>query len=371
MVKNPLESSPIENSPIEHSAFDDLQARSSASRNISSSAPPMHAGAGFESGMKRDLCRLARFGANISDAHSCFIFLPEEYLEGQATALGRTASSAESYLGLAGLHSLSRELLPNCRLAVSTGLIGWVAKHRRSIHVSPFERDSRTLGIYTHDQQLKSFIGIPVALPMRGDVTQDATAMSGVIACDSRKAFAFSKLQGKLLEDLSLEVSNLLRLHARGAPVTRNAETWSHFLSETIKLVETIGRDSLEVLRIKLKNFEELEIELGTGECLKLVEQMHRLVKQSLPPGCPLLTLANGDLLASLDTMTSSFYENRISAACSRVCVGRAQPQFLYSRRSMRDRRYKSSTLERLIADTAVLESSQLKQGELYEFRRA
>jgi hypothetical protein len=108
----------------------------------------------------------------------------------------------------------------NAKIARGNGLIGWVAKHNRSIHVSPFERDSRTLGIYSEDQQLKSFIGIPVNLgagnPSGGASSPSAggeeSANVGVIACDSKKSFAFSKLQGKLLEDLAAEVSNTVRL---------------------------------------------------------------------------------------------------------------------------------------------------------------
>jgi len=323
----------------------------------------------FEVGLRRDLCRLARFGANLADAHSCFIFLPEVVLSNRESSLRRLGAQSETFLELVGFHSLCRDILYNCRLSITTGLIGWVAKHMRAIHVSPFERDSRTLGIYSGDQQLKSFIGIPLNLP--GECAS-GVEISGVVACDSRKAFAFSKLQGKLLEDLAAEIGSTLQLSWRAKNFRKNSDSWHDFLRDTITLVDGLGRDSLEILRLKLRNFAELEQGLGTSETLKLVTQLQRLIKQALPSNFPVLLLCNGDIIIALDTMVSSFYENRINAICERIGAQGMKPCFQYSRRSARDKRYRGATVERLICDTSMIEeSSSTKQGELYEFRRA
>lgn len=325
---------------------------------------------GFEVGIKRDLCRLARFGANLSDAHSCFIFLPADLLFNQTMALGSSVQELGAQLELAGYHSLSRDVLVGSRLAGDSGLIGWVAKHKRAIHVSPFERDSRTLGVYTSDQQLKSFIGVPVKLNLEGF---GEMSLGGVIACDSKKSFAFSKLQGKLVDDLAEEVSSTLSLHFKNRSIARGSDCWQDFIRDTIGLAETLGRDSLEVMRIRLKNFEELEGALGTSDCIKLLQQLTRLIRQALPAQFPCLILPNGDTLVALDVMASSFYENRIKAVASHITSACPEPALEFNRRALRDKRYRGSTVERLVADTGQSDSrTSTKQGELlYEYRRA
>ena len=96
-------------------------------------------------------------------------------------------------LELAGFHTLSNDIISNCVIPKGDGLIGWVSKHKQAIHVSPFERDSRTLGTYSRDQSLKSFIGIPVQIPVGSQLQY------GVIACDSKKSYAFSETPGQTL----------------------------------------------------------------------------------------------------------------------------------------------------------------------------
>ncbi|MCB0335560.1 MAG: hypothetical protein KDD62_04620, partial [Bdellovibrionales bacterium] len=53
--------------------------------------------------LRESLCRLARFGANITDSHSCFVFLPALPSGSQLTQ-----AYSEKHIVLAGYHSLSR-----------------------------------------------------------------------------------------------------------------------------------------------------------------------------------------------------------------------------------------------------------------------
>lgn len=324
----------------------------------------------FELGLKKDLCRLARFGANLSDAHSCFIFLPSQTFEQSSSLPGGRKNLNADLLEIGGFHSLSSDILQRSRIEIGTGLIGWVAKHQRSIHVSPFQRDSRTLGFYSCDQQLKSFIGIP--LPMYSSDSAEQPDCWGVICCDSKKSYAFSKLQGKLLEDFALEVSHNIKLNLHKRQLAPQGESWADFLKSTISLAESLGRESLEIMRVRLTNFERLEEQLGTPECIKLIAQLYRLIKQALPPQFPQWVLPNGDMLVALDAMTCSFYENRFRAICSHVSPEPAQPHFQFIRRSFADKRYRSASIDKLVSDTATADTlSKPKQGELYEFRRA
>lgn len=314
--------------------------------------------------LNNDLQRLSRFGANIADAYGCYIFLP--------------GTGSDSDIVLAGFHSLSNDVVKNCRIEIGHGLIGWVAKHKRSIHVSPFERDSRTLGLYHNDQALKSFIGIPILYQ-----TSEQQPAAGVIACDSKKSFAFSKLQGKLLEDLACEISFHLRLTAKANESSAMKNSWQQFLNLSARLAESLGRDSIEVLRIKLENHYELEKKLGTGRALAMAEQIIRLIEQSLPPHFPSLRLTNGDFIVAVDNMMTSFIENKILALCEHCAqnIGGRNLGVVFSfhKQAANARKNRGLTLEELVQMTSETSGEPVSPrpgnkrefGLVYEYKRA
>lgn len=294
-----------------------------------------------------DLTRLARFGANVSDSHSCFIFLPGP---------GDTVE-------LAGFHSLSNTVIDRCTLPLDAGLIGWVAKHGKAIHVSPFDRDSRTLGVYSSDQELKSFIAVPIKLPA-------STSIWGVVACDSRKSFAFSKLQGKLLEELAEQATCLLR---KGYEDTRSNQadlSWEHFLAAGSHMLATVGAEALELIRIKPCNIKELEQTLGIGGTLRLLAQVTRLIQQALPPATPICRLANGDLLITVDNMMVSFYESRIEAIAGHALERGQRVLFDYEHSSSKIRRWKGNSFEEMV-NQRLYGTQQATEKTTNEYRRA
>ena len=307
---------------------------------------------------------MARFGANISDAHSCFIFIPTQILNQE-----QETKSLAPTLELVGYHTLSTDIIPDCLIPRGSGLIGWVAKHKQAIHVSPFERDSRTLGIYSKDQSLKSFIGIPVPLQ------QGSQVQTGVIACDSKKSYAFSKLQGKLLEDLAKEIANTISLLKKSRKKSVYESSWHTFIQRGVQLREAIGSSSLEVLRLRLVNAQEMEDKTGTKASIDAIEQCMRLIEQALPPHFPALKHPSGDIIVILDNMMSSFYENKINAICNHIGNGKQQVSFAFSRSSFREKKNRTATLETLVLQTCKMEtaadSTASQFGELYEHRRA
>lgn len=311
--------------------------------------------------LRQDLCRLARFGANVADAHSCFIFLPQTMLRDDDTP---PSSDEAKYITLAGYHSLSNDVIREAKLIRGNGLVGWVAKHHRSIHVSPFEHDSRTLGMYTLDQSLKSFIGIPIALEEQ--VAEYKDGSSGVLACDSRKSFAFSKLHGKLLEDLAREVSNTILLLNHFQRKTLGGASWQVFSRRAADLMQALGAMSVEALRIKLKNFEMLEQSLGTPRAIEFVEQFNRLIQQALPPHVPSMRLPNGDTVIVLDNMMTSFYENKVRAMCDHCVMEGKKLAFEFSRSSFKQKRSGPRNIDGLISDTAY-ETPKLQKAYGYE----
>ncbi len=293
--------------------------------------------------LKNDLCRLARFGANITDAYSCFIFLPRHLLS-------PTPASPQYELELGGLHSLSNDVNIPCLIPQESGLIGWTAKHRRSIHVSPFERDSKTLGVYKEDQKLKSFIATPIRLRLTSHSQKTTT---GVVACDSKKSFAFSKVQGKLLDDLSQEIANTVELNIGYCDPSQDSTSWKHFTSQSEALVDSLGANSVEVLRIDISDIQSLELASGLPRTLETMEALHRLILQALPPHFPLFRLPEGGCLTLVDKMMGAFYENKIQAIFNTLNIP-SPLSISFHRTPLKTKRFRSCSLEQAISEAAL-----------------
>jgi hypothetical protein len=313
----------------------------------------------IEQQLRDCLQRMARLGANITDSHSCFVFLPLAYLQ--------PGNSVDTELAIGGSHSLCPDILDDCQIKKGSGLIGWVAKHCQPIHVSPFEHDSRTLGMYREDRQLKSFMGIPIRL--KGD--SGTTTSTGVITCDSKKSFAFSKLQGKLLSDLAVEVAHSVNL-ILGQTDTNSFPSQEEFLARSRETLSTLGAQSVEIIRIKVRNYSRLELTLGSTETVALVQQLVRLIEQSLPPHFPHFLMPNGDLVIVMDNMMTSFYENRIKALAEHIQPDNCSLTLAFNKEPVFARRRADTSLEAAITATCFTNNESTVSGEKpYEHRRA
>lgn len=342
-LQNPSEATPvIRSNPVTREA-------------PSYSPAPVSTPKGSSPDLIGDLNRLARFGANILDAHSCLIFIPQSILAPLVTPPRNMQGESTEGIVLAGIHSLSTEVIRGITLKAETGLIGWVAKNKRPIHVSPFERDSRILGVYATDQHLKSFLGTPVLCSKN-----NPAAIAGVIACDSKKAFAFSKLQGKLLEDLSEEVAAVIELHKKITEERQSPMSWSGFLEKGYDLVDAIGERSMQAIRCQLENASSVEKDLGTYECLALVDQIFRLIVQSVPPHFPVFRSPLGEILILVDNMMGDLTINKIEAIVDRVKRGR--PLKIRFRRSSYSSQ-RNFSLESLISETHF--STEINDDEI------
>lgn len=306
--------------------------------------------------LREELARLTRFGANLAEAHSCAIFLPSNVLQ----LFERAHSADQSHLELAAIHTLCTNLDADTVIASGVGLIGWVAKHKRAIHVSPFEHDSRTLGMYSDDVSIKSFIGVPILLD--GLSKSGSISACGALVCDSKKTYAFSKLHGKMLEELAAQITSTVML-AEALLARRGADnSWDGFLSQAHQLSEALGLTSLDVLRLRLSGYAALESEIGTQAAARLTEQVTRLVQQSLPPHFPIYKAPNGDIIVVVDNMMTAFFENKIRAVCERVRFGEYQVNFEFVRCSMPGKFSAAVSLERLIAQSATAPAGASRQ---------
>ncbi|MEY4669397.1 MAG: hypothetical protein RL518_2096 [Pseudomonadota bacterium] len=296
--------------------------------------------------IREDLKKLAKLAANVSEAHTCSIFLPTGLLTSTPPQRGAESSSFSGHdhpstyqhpsqsfhamqsdtgelkkafhlgpelaigsIEMVATHSASTCLVRDCRIQVGNGLIGWVAENSRSIHVAPFDMDSSVLGIYTETEPLKSLVAVPIPMPTEN---QNVRTFSGVLMCDSRKAFSFTKPQMKHLEEIATLTSRLLFWTLFKRETTSTENSWDSFLTKTTQLSEAIGHDSIEMVRISVDSFAELEATHGTSAAVQQSEQFLRLIQQALPPHFPLVRLPNGDILVALDNMMTAFFQNKI-----------------------------------------------------------
>ncbi len=274
--------------------------------------------------VREDLKKLAKLAANLSEAHTSAIFLKTGLLSGAQGAVkdARSATGDDllQSIELVAAQSLSTSIARDCRMPTGGGLLGWVVQHGRPIHVAPFDLDSATLGLYSESEPLKSLVAVPI--PMPGEA-QDHRAASpscaGVLMCDSRKAFSFTKLQIKLLEETALQASRLLFWALFKAQNTTVESSWEHFRLKLDQLGDAIGSDSIEVIRVSIDSFAQIEREHGLSAAVQQSEQFVRLAQQALPPHFPLLRLPNGDILVALDNMMSAFFQHKLRTLANHV----------------------------------------------------
>jgi transcriptional regulator with GAF, ATPase, and Fis domain len=139
--------------------------------------------------LQENLDSLIRLVSNVTDAFTAALFLPDE---------------TGSYLKLTSFHSLSYHIQRDVTIGIGHGLIGWVAQTKENLYFSDFKRDTRTLLLYSKDEEIKSFLAVPVML-------RDST---GVLCIDSKNYRVFPTKTEKILTEFAQEFSRLLMTHS-------------------------------------------------------------------------------------------------------------------------------------------------------------
>lgn len=311
--------------------------------------------------VRSDFFRLAAFAANICEAHSAFIFLPYDALCALIGKAPPAVIEERKALVLVGFQSLSKDSVINdARLPSGYGIIGWAARHKKAVHVSPFQLDVRTLGLYSDKQELKSLTARPISL------SHKISTECGVLVCDSKKTYAFSRIHERLLDNLSFEISNTVALLLDRQHSQQPAVMWNNFVSKASEIRQSLGETSIEILRVSIENPAQLEGLVGTQEFTNLAEQLYRLTMQSLPPHIPAIRLINGDLVIFLDSMMSSFYESRLKAICERLTKSKVSFRLVFRRVSARDKNLQSASLSELVAASAIAEEKVFDKEKKY-----
>lgn len=133
--------------------------------------------------MSRELKDIIELLTNVTDAFTAALFLFDE---------------TKQELHLTAFHTLSKNFDQNAVLAPGDGLAGWVAKHGRPLSVPRFDRDTASLCFYRKDENIKSFLAVPVG-------------QAGVLCVDSKQTYVFTDKDQKILEDFARVILHLLR----------------------------------------------------------------------------------------------------------------------------------------------------------------
>lgn len=271
--------------------------------------------------LKEDIKRLARLAAGITDAYTAAIFLPTGSFMDSPIPTLLSAHRADSgrprreSIELLGAHSLSSCLVRDCRIPVGAGLLGWVAENSRPIHLAPLDADNSSLGIYSDHEQIKALVAVPIPLPT--EYTNGVT-VCGVLMCDSRTAASFSKAHIKQLEELALHISRLVVFGSTRRDSVLPDSSWQSFTQRATQLSEAIGLESVEILRISIQNFPQLEAKIGMTAAIEAAEQFVRLMQQALPPHFPVIRIPSGEVLVALDNMMSAFFQQKFRSLAAR-----------------------------------------------------
>ena len=102
-------------------------------------------------------------------------------------------------LSLRAFHSLSKHIISEVQFSLEDGgLVGWVAKNNQPLTVDHFDRDSRILPYYGSEENIKSFLAVPLNGP------------KGVICVDSKRQYVFTNKDQKLLSGFATVVADAL-----------------------------------------------------------------------------------------------------------------------------------------------------------------
>ncbi|MFQ5915003.1 MAG: GAF domain-containing protein [Nitrospinota bacterium] len=135
--------------------------------------------------LEEDLLSLVDLLSNVTDAYTAALFFPRE-LDGR--------------LQLRNCHTLSDHVPRNLVIDVGQGLIGWVAERGEALHSTEFKHDLSALGLYRREENIKSFMAVPVRTP----------AGTGVLCIDSKRQYVFTPKVQKLLVGFADQVTRVL-----------------------------------------------------------------------------------------------------------------------------------------------------------------
>ncbi|MFH0926179.1 MAG: diguanylate cyclase [bacterium] len=198
--------------------------------------------------MEKEIINLLKLVSNTTDAHTSVIFV---------------ANSHDKILKLKGIYSLSNNINENITIPFGEGLIGWVANHKEAINASEFKRDATTLQFYTENEDVKSFLAVPI-------LKQDE--LKGVLCIDSKQRYVFTNKDQKILIGFADQFANLLSDQEVRSKVLGLDDIYNLFKPLlTLTRLEDIFNNTIEISQ-KVLNFDTCSLSLlnSTGNALEI-----------------------------------------------------------------------------------------------------
>lgn len=150
---------------------------------------------------------------NIADAYTCALFTIEPD--------GKNLVLSEHF-------TLSRNLDREAKISIGKGPIGLAAQTRKSQLIENFDQNTRILGIYKKNEDIKSFIAVPV-------VYSDQVA---VLAIDTKERYQFSIKLQKILSEFAQQIawkleSKISDPSSSHQPILQEINSYCRFLAES------------------------------------------------------------------------------------------------------------------------------------------
>jgi diguanylate cyclase (GGDEF)-like protein len=150
---------------------------------------------------------------NVANAFTCALF---------------TIEPGEKKLSLSEHFTLSHNLDRGVKITLGKGPIGLAAQTRKLQLIENFDQNTRLLGIYKKNEDLKSFIALPV---IYGDQV-------AVLTIDSKECYQFSIKLQKILSEFTQQIawsleSKTLDTSSSAQPVLQEINSYCRFLAES------------------------------------------------------------------------------------------------------------------------------------------
>ncbi len=223
------------------------------------------------------LDHLIQMVANFFDAHTAALLM---------------VGHDKSVLKLAAWETLSPYLIPECEIRIGQGLLGWVVKENKTLHVTKFSRDTKTLGIYSKDANIKAFLAAP--LP-KG---------RGVIMVDSKNRYAFPEKKQRILNScaqVALDLYSSLE-HAEELGFYKTCHEWmvTEFdgIGPALKGLQRVLEMRSGLVIFKPRGLEQLEIVTLTPSTAIGKIRKGMIIKQMNGLAAWILTHRQGIMLA-------------------------------------------------------------------------
>lgn len=135
--------------------------------------------------------------------------------------------------------SLSRHLDDNVSIAFGEGPVGQAAQTRKTVLLEHFEQKTSHLKIYRNDENIKSFLALPVIFK----------ELEGVLVVDSKESYCFTARQQKILSQFAEQIAWHLyqercagQHHDESDPLLAEINSYCRFIAQSPSRAAVAGR---------------------------------------------------------------------------------------------------------------------------------